>query len=453
MSSRSASIAIGRLLAPVACIAIAASLACSPSDRQPPDVVVITIDTLRPDHLGFLGYPRDTAPFLTELAERSVTFRRAFSTSTWTPPATVSLFTSLYPAQHGVLRGFFVAQRRSEREGATLRLRQIPPLAKTLPEVFREHGYRTFGIAANVNIGPEIGFDRGFDHFARLHELRRRSAAGGEEIVTKLLEWEPLLREEGPNFVYLHFNDPHQPYQRRQPWYTVDEEASELGRVEAAYDSEISYLDSALSDLLPRFGWDRDAILAVVSDHGEEFREHGRVGHDPTLYGELLRILMMIRFPGAEAASIDVNVSLIDVLPTLADLAGLDPLPSWQGRSLADLVRGGDGPLAEELENRAIYAQRGRNRNERWAVMLGDWKLIQRRRRLQLFHLEQDPFDQRDLSDGESEVRVRLVELLTRFQESGVISRDPSTELTLTPEELEQLRALGYVEASSGSAD
>lgn len=435
-----------RRFALVAGAALVASVGCGRPPERKPDVVVITIDTLRPDHLGFLGYPIDTAPFLTELAERSVVFRQAFSTSTWTPPATVSLFTSLYPAQHGVLRGFFVAQRRSERQGATLRLRRIPSSAATLPEFFRRHGYKTFGIAANVNIGPEIGFNRGFDHFARLHELRRRTDASGEEIVAKLLEWEPLLNEEGPHFVYLHFNDPHQPYQPREPWYSVDDAATDLVRLEAAYDSEISYLDRALSRILPRFGWDRDAILAIVSDHGEEFRDHGRVGHDPTLYGELLRILMMIRLPGAEARSIDVNVSLIDVLPTLADLAGLDVLPFWRGRSLADLVRGGDGRVAMELENRPIYAQRGRNRNERWAVMQGDWKLIQRRRRQQLFHLEKDPLDQRDLAGDESEVRAGLAALITAFRESVVPLSNLSTELALTPEGLEELRTLGYVD-------
>ncbi len=435
-----------RLFALVAGAALVASVGCGRPPERKPDVVVITIDTLRPDHLGFLGYPRDTAPFLTELAERSVFFRRAFSTSTWTPPATVSLFTSLYPAQHGVLRGFFVAQRRGEPEQATLRLRRIPALVKTLPEVFRERGYSTFGIAANVNIGPEIGFDRGFDHFARLHELKRRSAASGEEVAAKLLEWEPLLREEGPNFVYLHFNDPHQPYQRREPWYSVDDPATDLGRLEAAYDSEISYLDRALGELLPHFGWDRDAILAVVSDHGEEFREHGRVGHDPSLYGELLRVLMMIRYSGVEAKSVDVNVSLIDVLPTLADLADFESLPSWQGHSLAGLMRRDDGRVAQELEARSIYAQRGRNRNERWAVMLGDWKLIQRRRRQQLFHLARDPLDQDDLAGEESEVRTSLADLMTRFRAKIAPSSDLETEVTLAPEEIDELRRLGYVD-------
>lgn len=145
------------------------------------DVVLITIDTLRPDHLGFLGYPRDTAPYLSSLARGSVVFRRAFSTSTWTAPATASLLTSRHPQDHGVRSGFFVDRKRASPAGATaIRLPRLPDSMPTLPEFFHDHGYETFGITANVNVGPEIGFDRGFDHFARLHRLERRSSAGAE---------------------------------------------------------------------------------------------------------------------------------------------------------------------------------------------------------------------------------------------------------------------------------
>jgi len=110
------------------------------------------------------------------------------------------------------------------------------------------------------------------------------------------------------------------------------------------------------------------------------------------------------------------------------------------------MIRGHDGRVAEDLESRPTYALRGRNRNERWAVMRGDWKLVQRRRRMQLFHLEDDPLDQSNLSSRESDVRAGLEGLITSFRQSVVPASDLSTEVTLTPEELEELRSLGYVD-------
>ena len=144
--------------------------ACSPrSAERKPNVVVVLIDTLRPDYLEVYGYPRSTAPFLSSLAKDSVVFEHAFSTSSWTVPSVASMFTSTYPHRHGVVQGLMAFKKQlrklEKKERASLTLNRLPDGILTLPEHFKHYGYSTFGIAANVNLGPDLGFQRGFDRF------------------------------------------------------------------------------------------------------------------------------------------------------------------------------------------------------------------------------------------------------------------------------------------------
>ena len=155
--------------------------------QEKPDVVVFLVDTLRPDHLGLYGHPKEMAPFLAKLAASGVVFERAFSTSSWTAPSTASLFTSLYPPQHGVVEGFRVhtghAKRMRQKAREVTELNRLPSDVKTLPETFDEMGYATFGVASNVNVGSEIGFDRGFDRFYR------DAKAPASALLAKVMQW------------------------------------------------------------------------------------------------------------------------------------------------------------------------------------------------------------------------------------------------------------------------
>ncbi len=188
---------------------------CSP-DSPRPNLIVIVIDTLRPDHLELYGYERPTAPFLARLGGESAVFLNAFSSSSWTAPATASLFTGQYPVRHGVTRGFHAAKERVrevEREGhSVLALNRMPRTTATLPERLRSRGYATFGLATNPNTGHEIGFDRGFDRFER---LKTNSA---ELVFDRLLEWESIIKERTPYFIYVHLNDTHPPWGYRRLW-------------------------------------------------------------------------------------------------------------------------------------------------------------------------------------------------------------------------------------------
>jgi arylsulfatase A-like enzyme len=302
---------------------------CAEPRTGRPDVVLIVLDTLRPDHLGIYGYDRETAPFLADWARRSVVFWRAFSASTWTAPSTASIFTSLFPIQHGVVEGMFVHDVRAREVAKTgrssLPLNRIPRAVPTLPEILQAAGYQTVGVVSNVNVGPEIGFSRGFDRFDRLLD---RDAS---ELFARLRDWESDFDGTKPRFIYLHLNDIHGPYARRTPWFRAS--GTTLGDLRAAYDSEISYVDQVLGRMFDHFGWDENAIVVIVSDHGEEFMEHGELGHGLSLYRELLQVLLIVRAPGrgGEGRIVTGNVATLDILPTLVELVGLDLREEWEG--------------------------------------------------------------------------------------------------------------------------
>ena len=410
-----------------------------------PNVVVILLDTLRPDHLGFYGYQTDTAPFLRELAERSVVFRNAHSTSSWTAPAVASVLTGLYPTDHGIIEGFLAFKRREQKGMKLLPLNRLPDDVTLLAERFADAGYATFGITTNLNIGPEIGFDRGFDRFLT---YRKDDAS---KVEATLMEWEPEIRAATPYFLYLHFMDPHMPYNKRDPWYEEDTSLQgRRGRLlddAAAYDSEIRYLDEHLRRIYTRFGWDRDTVIAVVSDHGEEFGEHGGTGHEFTLYRELMQALLLVQLPGGtQAASPDVPVSVIDLFPTVLELAGLEA-PEVEGWSLAPLWGDQASAARERFRERTVFAHRARFVPELahcWAAVGDGMKLIQDPEGLELYDMAADRGEQRDLYAERKDDVERLARRLAEFRLRGFRAVE-KVEIELDPELASDLEELGYV--------
>ena len=443
----------------IAALALAcAAPACAPSapadagDAPAPgaepraDLVLILIDTLRPDHLQPYGYEAPTSPFLARLADRAVVFERAFSTSSWTAPATASVFTGLYPNEHGVVAGFRAQRHLDEALEERLQLVALPADRATLPELLADAGYATFGLASNINVGSELGFDRGFEQFERLHR------APAAEIVERVLAWRAQLDPERPYFLYLHLNDVHMPYEGR-PEFGYEPGAEGLENQIAAYDSEIRYLDHWLGELDRGMGWaaGRDTFLMLVSDHGEEFLEHGAVGHRFSLHAEVNDVLMMVAAPGAAAgARVGANASLVDVLPTLLDAAGLEPPPGLAGRSLAPLL----AAPAAELGERALFAHRVRGKSERplderralWAIVSGPWKLLldETDGSARLYDTAADPGETEDLAAARPELVERLRAELETFRSETVLHAGSEVEVLVDQELLEHLRELGY---------
>jgi len=412
-----------------------------------PNVVVIVIDTLRADHLPIYGYPHRTAPFLEELAQDSIVFDRVYSTSSWTSPATASLFTSLYPTQHGVTTGM-VATRRAQRLDPTITLNAIPDEAVTVAEMMRGAGYRTFGVADNWNIDAAEGFHQGFDAFQSYNDR------GAEAVNAQVDRWRAEILEPGsPYFLYLHYMDPHRPYRFREPW------SGELGatgsRDVSAYDSEIRLVDEHIRELFEDFGWSRNTIVVVTADHGEEFGDHGEYDHGHNLYNETLRVPLLIHPAsalGAESGRRSDPVSLIDLYPTLREMVGERSAGHEEGRSLLSNLRGGgtspgeDRRLFAHLQRSPLEYKHG-ERIVRAAISGGHKYLVRfPEAREELYDVIQDSGETRDLSSAEPRRAAELRQALEAFEETSPRLPGVSREILLDEAELEKLRSLGYAD-------
>ncbi len=420
---------------------------------EPPNVLLVLLDTLRSDYLGFYGFAYETAPFLAELAEHGTVFHRARSASSWTAPATSSMFTSLYPPQHGVTQGFRAHRQQVEalrQKGAgKIPLNRIPEDRPTLPEMFQELGYATYGLASNINIGDSIGFSRGFDHF----DLQVQAPAA--TLVGKLKKWKDEIVSNEPFFVYLHLNDVHAPYVHRQEFWRPPG-FHRGGDSAADYRSEIGYTDAQLREVWELLEMDEGRnLLAAVSDHGEEFWDHGGAGHGPKLYRELTNVLMMFHGPelGIDRQRSLATTSLIDIYPTLVDFAGGEA-EGCEGLSLAPILREDDGKdeLEERLASRVVFAHRVYSTVRElalWSATRGRWKLIDWwGDRNQLFDHVVDPREQDPVTAQRPEIAETLAQRLERFKER-MKSGEPASEeveVELDEELLEKLETLGYAD-------
>ncbi|MEE8523749.1 MAG: sulfatase [Thermoanaerobaculia bacterium] len=319
--------------------------------------VLISIDTLRADHLGCYGYPRDTSPFLDSLAARGILFENAVVQLPGTLPSHMSIMTGLYPPEHGVY----------PPDGV------LSPEIETLPELFQRHGFRTGGFTENGYVAGRYGFARGFDEF---DDRIQGESDDVERTVARGLAFLRQLRAGERFFLFLHTYAVHDPYQPPEPYATQFDAvrpsdafapngpnlaAFNRGRREispqalayyqAAYDASIRYVDDVLEGFfadLRDLGLADDLTVIVTSDHGEEFLEHGSMAHEQ-VYRETMRVPLIFLHPQVEPRRVPSLVESIDIAPTLAALAGLEPRPdSFSGRSFLDLVLGHNRPGVSE---------------------------------------------------------------------------------------------------------
>ncbi len=410
------------------------------------NVVLIVIDTLRADRLPFYGCEKDTAPFLDELAADSVLFESAWSTSSWTAPATASIFTGTYPNQHGVVTNLRI-ERLLEARGAPIELNRIPESFETIPLFLRSQGYRTFGVSSNPNVDSRLGFDRGFDRFAMINYH-----AGGDAstLAAKLLEWKSEIAQAERFFLYMHLMDPHGPYVRHEQWIPENERPKKPNRADrGAYDSEIRYADEQIRRLFSELPLD-DALAIVTSDHGQEFKDHGSIGHHFQLYSELTRALLMFRLPGAEPRRVGGHVSNVDILPTLRALLGAPTSPRDVGRPLL----GGDSPAGPRDAVFAMRTELLRDNLEKRAVITGRFKLIRTNgaeneeaiEQTELYDLVADPGEMHNLATERPAIRRELEELLVTQARSGDVGAwEKAESFVPSASEIKMLEDLGYV--------
>jgi arylsulfatase A-like enzyme len=256
--------------------------------------------------------------------------------------------------------------------------------------------------------------------------------------------------QSGPSFLYLHMMDVHGPYHQREPWYrSADDRLSDM---QAAYDSEINYVDQYLERLWSGLAWSDDTIFVLVSDHGEEFEEHGRVGHFTTLYRELGQVAWLVHAPGqgVKAARHAMPVSLVDLVPTVMELAGLAVPTDLAGRSLAATLR---NPGSEPDQTRRVLLAHRTERpstdtrawRELWSAIAPPWQLIVEGERCELYDLSTDPTQQQNLCESQPEVATRLRAEIDGFQAHPGKVWSSEVEFNLDTELVDQLEALGYV--------
>lgn len=421
----------------LALLPLALLLGCGSEPASPPNVVLIVVDTLRADHLSLYGYERRTSEAVDALASRGWTFDRHVSSAGQTVPSTLSLLLSQHPAEHGFRHpgsGHFA--RKPPR---------YPPELLFLAEVFRDAGYPTAGYVGNPFLQSSNGFDQGFDTFVY-------SRRGGDILTNAALRWmKARVPDDTPFFLYLHYMDVHWPYdppishrwtyprpRGAQPTYRTglapDARAEDVEFSIAAYDEGILFVDDQIARVvqaLDELGIADDTVIALTADHGEEFLEHGGLGHGTSVYGELVRVPLVLVHPRSFDAGrrIERLTHHLDLAPTLLDLAGIERPEPFRGRSLREEA---PDAFAEDGPWRAVYA--------------GDRKLVVNSETgaAAVFDAN-DTLDQKPLD--EEATRARLQERLDWYQTlQPTLPESARTGEAWSKQEYERLRVLGYVE-------
>ncbi|OGF62974.1 MAG: hypothetical protein A2Y62_04925 [Candidatus Fischerbacteria bacterium RBG_13_37_8] len=404
-----------------------------------PNIVLIVVDALRPDHLSFYGYEKNSVPFMAELAAKGVVFQHAYSTSSWTAPATSSILTSLYPFQHGVTMGLAAHKQLIEKD-STIQITRLPEIITTLPEMLKEAGYQTYAITANPNISEVMGLGQGFDSLL----IPRATSAKG--IYRNCLGISKTLNKNKPYFLYLHFMDTHSPYRIKLPenLRTGDNRKDRI----TIYDIELKFIDTTIKKIFQEFGWDKNTLIIITADHGEEHFDHGKTGHGYSLYHEVLKVPLMLYYPGVFPAGkrIKQNVSTIDLFPTIAHLISVSPPEYIAGINLLPLIN----QKSERLLKRCLFAHLKLIQNDLTSrtivsVICDDYHYIQYPKQKMLFDLALDPKETRNIIKEKRFVAKKLASAyFTYFQKCKKFSIE-KTSTVLNQKQIEELKSLGYI--------
>lgn len=448
------------------------ALGCG-KERARPNILLITLDTTRPDHLSCYGHTRRTSPHLDELAEQGVLFTNAVSTTSWTLPSHASLFTGKFPSSHGATQdeeGNLILANAIESPEIFkyLRARGLARDEKTLAGILSEEGYRTGGVAAGPWMKKMFGLDVGFDFYDD-RNITEQNGRRAEDVTDVALDWLDG-RDDRPFFLFLNYFDAHLPYEppleAAREFMPADqitddgilvpespEELNELRKV--LYDAEILAMDQEIGRLfdgLKERGWFEETWIVVTADHGELIGEHGQLGHGFCLFEEEIRIPLIIKDPGREVAgpsgprgSEDPSpVQLPDLFALLLEGLGIELPEGIQGRSPPSV---GHPIYAESYLNPPVF-------------VFGDWRAIyddgykyiwNSQGNDLLFHLDSDPKELRNLVSEDKE-RVRaLRSKIEGFVGSFPPPGDPGPPRSIDEKTLRTLQNVGYLESEENA--
>lgn len=388
------------------------------------NLILISIDGLQAKHLDIYGYPLDTTPNLDAFLNQSSLFTNTVSPSSWTVPTHMSIFTSMYPSEHKVVNKFSDYDMETQK-GVVANLKQLSPNAVTLAEILKKNGYVTGGFTGDAGVGPQFGFNLGFDTY-----FETTGTFGGfDQSIPKAIDWLKQNKSK-PFFLFLHGYDVHgqsQPaegfdYRYVQKPYTgkytgspveqtkLREDGLANGSLQmsqkdinfwrAIYDEKINRMDVEFKDFMDqvqKLGVLDNTVIIVMSDHGTEFYEHGRFDHGHTLYGELVDVLFAIHQPGQKhGEKINQLVSTLDIFPTALKLLGIkNAFPQQvKGTDLSPALSGQDVShnVFSETDYRLYTFKRSIQTPDGWKFIL-TLENMQK----ELYNLTKDPTEQTNL--------------------------------------------------------
>jgi arylsulfatase A-like enzyme len=418
------------------------------------NIILISIDTLRADHLGCYRYHRETSPAIDAFRSDAVLFRRCLAQSTSTLASHASIFTSLIPSHHGAL---------------FTRSQPLPEEIPTLTEFLRQENYRTVSFNDGGQIAAKFGLNRGFDLYQSLPFDDPREMTF-QRIVDKAVEWLDNNRGE-KFFLFLHTYETHHPYSTGKKHLELFESGyngsltgdipvetikrinkgeiplngEDKKHIVAAYDAEIRSMDESFGrfiEFLKTTGLYDNTLIIFTSDHGEEFGEHGIwATHSHALFNEQLHVPLIMKLPGSRLASAKVNrlARSIDILPTVLDLLGRPVPGELEGTSLLAALEGGEtGGETVTIAQRDMQKTYPR---KYWTIIKGNWKLYDKK----LFDLLNDPGEQQDVSADNRKIKKQLEGLALHFMKRKQ-KRLSRKKVKLDNGLKKKLKTLGYLD-------
>jgi arylsulfatase A-like enzyme len=393
-------------------VAAAPAPAFARAPSEPWNFLLVTVDTLRWDHVSSYGYARPTTPEIDALAARGVRFERAYSQSAYTPQAIPAMLASRYP---------------SELRRTYAHFSRYPPGNEFFAERLRKAGYRTAAVVSHFYFRRSFGLAEGFEEWDEAPILRNDSRiddhATGEAVTRHALRWlERSASDRRPFLFWVHYLDPHKNYLRHPGFSNFGDRPVDL------YDGEVRYTDHQIGRLLralERHPGAGRTVVIFTSDHGEGFGEHGYRFHGRSLYDDQIRVPLIVYHPGIGAGVRRGPVSLLDVAPTIYDFAGVEPPPDQRGISLRPFLERGTEPPAD----RPILADMPPAPLTRTlrALIKGDYKLIHyvTENQFRLFNLSEDPAEKRNLVRSDRERARALIRELRAHFAVGIKVRAP----------------------------